>query len=191
MESAGLALWSCLDDSLYSYGHSIFPCLEESRCAGCEIRPYYVWDTTSTQCLVVSTVLRPGKARLGFCGNNCLTYLHRRDDRSFLEGESSRWRFDASICDLGVVRFLSEFYSLATQLIGDMLQSSYMQKISTRVFICASIAFGVVGLGLVLFGGPNDNAPVNQVFMRLLMACVFVILPSFALSIASKYLDSR
>lgn len=64
-----------------------------------------------------------------------------------------------------------------------------MQKISTRIFICASIAFGICGLGLVLLGGPNDNAPVNQLFIKLIMACVFVILPSFALSVAGKYLD--
>ncbi|MFA6554293.1 MAG: hypothetical protein WCS89_02180 [Candidatus Paceibacterota bacterium] len=63
-----------------------------------------------------------------------------------------------------------------------------MQKISTRIFICASIAFGIVGLCLVLFGGQNDNAPVNQFIMRLLMTCVFIILPSFALSVAGKYL---
>jgi hypothetical protein len=66
-----------------------------------------------------------------------------------------------------------------------------MQKISTRVFIYASIAFGIVGLCLVLLGGPNDNAPVNQAIMRLLLACVFVILPSFALSIAGKYLKEK
>jgi Na+/H+ antiporter NhaA len=66
-----------------------------------------------------------------------------------------------------------------------------MQKISTRIFIFASIAFGIVGLTLVLFGGPNDNAPVNQVIMRLLMTCVFIILPSFALSIAGKYLKEK
>lgn len=63
-----------------------------------------------------------------------------------------------------------------------------MQKIPTRIFIGASIAFGVFGIGLVLFGGPNDNAPVNQFFMRLIMASVFFILPSFALSVAGKYL---
>lgn len=63
-----------------------------------------------------------------------------------------------------------------------------MQKIATLIFICASVAFGVSGLGLVLFGGPNDSLPVNQFFMRLIMACVFIILPSFALSIAGKYL---
>ena len=65
-----------------------------------------------------------------------------------------------------------------------------MQKIATRVFICASIAFGIVGLCLVLLGGPDDNAPINQIFTRLLMACVFVILPSFALSVAGKYLKN-
>jgi len=66
-----------------------------------------------------------------------------------------------------------------------------MQKISTRIFICASIAFGIIGLCLVLFGGPNDNAPVNQFLMRLILACIFVILPSFALSIAGKYLKEK
>ncbi len=63
-----------------------------------------------------------------------------------------------------------------------------MQKIATRIFICASIAFGIVGLSLVLLGGPNDNAPINQFLLRLIMACVFIILPSFALSLAGKYL---
>jgi hypothetical protein len=66
-----------------------------------------------------------------------------------------------------------------------------MEKVSTRIFIYASVAFGIVGICLVLFGGPNDNAPVNQIFMRLLMACVFIILPSFALSVASKYLGNK
>ncbi len=63
-----------------------------------------------------------------------------------------------------------------------------MQKISTRVFIYASIAFGIIGLCLALFGVDNDNAPLNQILLRMLMTCVFIILPSFALSVASKYL---
>lgn len=63
-----------------------------------------------------------------------------------------------------------------------------MQKIPTRIFIGASIAFGVFGIGLVLFGGPDDNATINELFMRLIMASIFFILPSFALSVASKYL---
>lgn len=66
-----------------------------------------------------------------------------------------------------------------------------MQKISTRVFIFASIVFGMAGLGLVLVGGPDDNASINQVFIRIIMACVFIILPSFALSIAGKYLNNK
>lgn len=66
-----------------------------------------------------------------------------------------------------------------------------MQKISTRIFIYASIAFGIFGLGLVIFGEQNDNDPVNQFFMKLIMACVFTILPSFALSIAGKYLSDK
>lgn len=63
-----------------------------------------------------------------------------------------------------------------------------MQKISTRIFIYASIAFGIFGLSLAIFGGQNDNDLINRVLMRFIMASVFIILPSFALSIASKYL---
>lgn len=63
-----------------------------------------------------------------------------------------------------------------------------MQKISTNIFIVASIAFGIFGLCLVIFGEQNDGAVINQFFIKLLMACVFIILPSFALSVASKYL---
>jgi hypothetical protein len=63
-----------------------------------------------------------------------------------------------------------------------------MQKIAIRVFISASIAFGVFGLCLIILGGPNDNAAINQFFMRLIWGSVFIILPSFAVSIATKYL---
>lgn len=66
-----------------------------------------------------------------------------------------------------------------------------MQKITTNVFMGASVLFGVFGLGLVLLGGPDDNDPINQFFIRLIMACVFVILPSFALSVAGKYLGQK
>jgi len=66
-----------------------------------------------------------------------------------------------------------------------------MQKIATRVFICASITFGILGLFVVLTGSFGPNKPdshVSQVFMRLLIANVFVLLPAFALSVAGKYL---
>ncbi len=66
-----------------------------------------------------------------------------------------------------------------------------MEKISTRIFMGASLVFGATGILLVLFGGPDDNAPVNQVFMKILLICVFVILPSFAFSVASKYLSDK
>jgi hypothetical protein len=68
-----------------------------------------------------------------------------------------------------------------------------MQKIATRVFIYASVAFGVIGLLVVLTGsGPDKpDSDVSQVLMRLLMADVFIILPSFALSIAGKYLNGK
>ena len=66
-----------------------------------------------------------------------------------------------------------------------------MQKITTRVFIYSSIAFGIIGILLILVGGPdgNNHTLLNQTLHQLLMITVCIILPSFALSIAGKYLN--
>lgn len=68
-----------------------------------------------------------------------------------------------------------------------------MQKIATRVFIYASIAFGIVGMLIVLTAsGPDQpDSTLSQFLIRLLFATVFIILPSFALSIAGKYLNGK
>jgi hypothetical protein len=68
-----------------------------------------------------------------------------------------------------------------------------MQKISTRIFIYSSIAFGIVGILLILVGGPDGNNPSlwNQRLHQLLLTTVCIILPSFALSVAGKYLDGK
>lgn len=69
-----------------------------------------------------------------------------------------------------------------------------MQRIATGIFITASVAFGIVGL-LVILTLPNTDgghtSDLHIFFMKLMFATVFVILPSFALSIAGKYLDKR
>ena len=61
-----------------------------------------------------------------------------------------------------------------------------MQKIATRIFICASVTFGILGI-LVVLTQPDDNG----ILSKLLFINVFVILPSFALSIAGRYLDGK
>jgi hypothetical protein len=68
-----------------------------------------------------------------------------------------------------------------------------MQKIATRVFIYASIAFGVIGILVVLTGsGPDkQDSELSVLLIRLLFITVFIILPSFALSIAGKYLNGK
>ncbi len=57
----------------------------------------------------------------------------------------------------------------------------------------ASIVFGVLGVIQVLTMPDNDNdmSGFNRVIMRLLMATVFVILTSLALSVAGKYLNGK
>lgn len=68
-----------------------------------------------------------------------------------------------------------------------------MQKIATKVFIYASIIFGILGILAVLTApGPhNQSSPLNEVLMKTLLVDVFIILPSFALSVAGKYLKDK
>lgn len=68
-----------------------------------------------------------------------------------------------------------------------------MQKIATRIFIYSSIVFGIIGILVVITGsGPDTpDSKISEIFIRLLFATVFVILPSFALSIAGKYLNNK
>ncbi len=67
-----------------------------------------------------------------------------------------------------------------------------MQKIATYVFIASSILFGILGIILVFTmpgaDTPDGSSELNMVVWKLLMADVFIILPSFALSMAGKYL---
>ena len=65
-----------------------------------------------------------------------------------------------------------------------------MQKIATKVFVCASIAFAIIGMLMVLTTSATSDGP-NVVLLKFLFATVIVILTSFALSIASKYLNSK
>jgi hypothetical protein len=68
-----------------------------------------------------------------------------------------------------------------------------MQKVATRVFIFSSIAFGVIGIVMVLVSGPDGNESVMLVnrLRQLLFIDVCIILPSFALSVAGKYLKGN
>ena len=68
-----------------------------------------------------------------------------------------------------------------------------MQKIATRIFIYASIIFGILGITIVLTGsGPDKpDSALSETLMKLLVIDVFIILPSFALSIAGKYLKTK
>lgn len=68
-----------------------------------------------------------------------------------------------------------------------------MQKIATRVFIYSSIVFGIIGILVVITAsGPDTpDSNISEILIRLLFATVFIILPSFALSIAGKYLNDK
>lgn len=68
-----------------------------------------------------------------------------------------------------------------------------MQQIATRLFIYASLVFGVLGILVVLTSSGPDapDSPLFETMMKLLFIDVFIILPSFALSIAGKYLNHK
>lgn len=68
-----------------------------------------------------------------------------------------------------------------------------MQKIATRVFIIASITFGVLGVTMVLTNTDPDTKSTgfSLIISKLFMVTVFVILSSFALSVAGKYLNGK
>jgi hypothetical protein len=68
-----------------------------------------------------------------------------------------------------------------------------MQKYAPKVFIYASVIFGIFGLLVVLTlpGDGNQSSHLNMTFFRLLLASGFVVLTSFALSVASKYLSNK
>lgn len=68
-----------------------------------------------------------------------------------------------------------------------------MQRIATKVFICASVTFGILGVVAVLTGSGPDRPDSNlsQILIKLLVINVFIILPAFALSVAGKYLSNK
>ena len=66
-----------------------------------------------------------------------------------------------------------------------------MQKIATRIFIGASLVFGVIGILVIWTGSDNNPTPLHYVLMNLMFTTVCVILPSFALSVAGKYLSDK
>lgn len=69
-----------------------------------------------------------------------------------------------------------------------------MQKIATRIFMAASLVFGVTGVLFILsLPGRDDNnmSDYSIVLQKILFVCVFIILPSFALSVAAKYLNGK
>jgi hypothetical protein len=69
----------------------------------------------------------------------------------------------------------------------------YMQKIATQVFIGASVVFGLIGITMALTGMEPDSTAsgFEKLLGKLFMATVFVILSSFALSVAGKYLKEK
>lgn len=68
-----------------------------------------------------------------------------------------------------------------------------MQTIATRIFIGASLVFGVLGTIMVLTNmEPGEGTGgFELVITKLFQVSVFVILTSFALSVASKYLSGK
>ena len=64
-----------------------------------------------------------------------------------------------------------------------------VQKIATRIFIYSSLCFGILGVLMVaLFSEQNVSSDVRILLTKALTTLAFVILSSFAVSFAGKYL---
>lgn len=71
-----------------------------------------------------------------------------------------------------------------------------MQKVAPLVFMYSSILFGILGILFVLTTPDsaayyNQNTTVHDLIIKFLMIDVFVILPSFALSVAARFFKTK
>ncbi|TAL14465.1 hypothetical protein EPN95_02625 [Patescibacteria group bacterium] len=64
-----------------------------------------------------------------------------------------------------------------------------MQKIATRVFIISSVAFGVFGILMILT--PQEPQLLYTIIQKLLAISLFIVLPSFALAVAARFLNTK
>lgn len=70
------------------------------------------------------------------------------------------------------------------------IRMKVLQKAATFVFITASILFGITGV-LVMAASPSDGEDPALWQMKILGILVFIILSSFAVSVALKYLTVK
>ena len=65
-----------------------------------------------------------------------------------------------------------------------------IQKLATQIFTATSVFFGAMGVTLIVLFWTNGDSEsdATMILVRLLMMSVFVILSSFAVSFAGKYL---
>lgn len=61
------------------------------------------------------------------------------------------------------------------------------QQIATKVFITASVLFGITGVTAIL-SAPQKGDPAEWI-MKLLVTWVFIVLSSFGVSVGLKYLS--
>lgn len=67
-----------------------------------------------------------------------------------------------------------------------------MQKIATRIFISSSLVFGATGILMVLTASEGKrDSDFDILLQKLLLAMFFMILTSFAISVAGKYLNGK
>ena len=73
-----------------------------------------------------------------------------------------------------------------TVIIADMKQ---MQEIASRVFITASVCFGIFGTILILSSDGSQDPP--DWMFKVMAVTVFTILSSFGVSVGLKYLSDK
>lgn len=64
-----------------------------------------------------------------------------------------------------------------------------MQKLATKVFITASILFGITGVTAIISAPKNEDP--HEWIMKLLVMWGFIVLSSFGVSVGLKYLSDK
>jgi hypothetical protein len=64
-----------------------------------------------------------------------------------------------------------------------------VQKTATKVFITASVLFGLIGIAMVLT--PTDDGEPMEWMAKLLFMTGCVVLSSFGVSVGYKYLSGK
>ena len=91
---------------------------------------------------------------------------------------------------LGTILIISVITAMSKVLLATGINELMISPF-TKLIRNATLAYWIIGILMILFGAQNagEMSDLNRILQKMLFISVCVILPSFALSIAGKYLN--